>query len=441
MIRPRSRSVEHVPFRLLLAAVGALLLPSTAHAEPVTLARVMAIASESAPSVAVAGKRVGVAQAGFASADKLLRFNPALQAGFDTDAPFDNEGDRTISFGLSQTLEVGGQQGLRRDIARADVASANADLRRNRNDLAGDVITAFFALDTARRQVAVEKQIVEIYRKLAAAGRTMEARGAITRLDLATIEIETARVEAQLERDQGVASGNEHELAGLVGRAAMTIEPMTDERPATEVPSVEDVLARAVATRPELAAARAKQRSAVLSGTLAAREVWLSPTLSVGVRNDRIVHGVTGFRFAPGGVPNLLGVDNRYWIASVDVSLPLPIFEQRNTDRVRAEANLDVASAEERAFGVRIEAEVRAAVARANAAARALETQEKVRPTMEEAAVLYESAFARGATTVSETLLGEERVLRARLNYFAVRGEFLRARAMVDRVAGTWATP
>lgn len=424
-----------------LATVALLLLPSPARAERVTLARVMAIANESAPPVTVATKRIGVAEAGFAAANKLLRYNPRLQAGFDSDAPFDNEGDRTVGLRLSQTIEVGGQQGLRRDVARADVANAAAEVRTSRNDLAGAVVTAFFAVDTARRQVAVERQLVEIYRKLASGGRTLFDRGAITRPDLATLEIESARVEAQLERDTGAAAALENELAGLIGRAGMTLEPVTDERPTIDVLNVDEVLARAMATRPELAGARARQRGAALSGTLATRELWLSPTFSVGVRNERVVHGASGFRFAPGGVPNLLGVDNRYWIAGIDVSLPLPIFEQRNSERSVASANLDVATAEERAFAVRIETEVRAAVARAVAAAKALEIQEKVRPTMEEAALLYESAFARGAATVSETLLGEERVMRARLNYFAVRGEYLRAHAMVARAAGAWAAP
>lgn len=419
-------------------ALAAVTASTGAAAEPVTLARVMTIASESAPSLAIVTKRVGLAEAGFATANKLLRYNPVLQAGADTDALFDNDGDLSLAIGLSQTVEIGGQQGIRRRVARAEVEGAAADVRRTRNDLAGDVVSSYFSLDTAQRQVAVERQIAELYRKLATSGRSQFDRGAITRLDLATLEIESARVSAQVERDAGVAASLEKELAGLIGRPGMVIEPVTDDRPTVDVPSAEEVLARALASRPELAGARARQRSAAAQGTLAAREVWLAPTIGVGLRRERVVHGANGFRFAGTGVPNLLGVDNRFWIAAFDLSLPLPLFEQRNTDRARAAAALDVATAEERAFVTRIEADVRSAVARANAAAKALEIQEKVRPTMEETGLLYESAFARGAVTLSEVLLGEERVLRARLNYIAIRGEYLRARAMVDRAAGAW---
>lgn len=415
-----------------------LAVPSLAAAEPVTLARVMAIAQESAPAVTVAQKRVRVAEASMATANKLLRYNPALQGSLVTDAPFDNEGDRTASIGLAQTVEIGGQQGLRRDVARAEISGAAADARRTRNDLAGDVVTGFYALDTARRQVAVERQIAAVYRTLALAARSLADRGAITRLDLGTIEIEAARVEAQAERDAGTVAALESELGGLIGRPGASLEPVTDEQPSLDVPSVEDVLARAMAARPELAGARARQASATANQTLIGRELWLTPTFGLAVRSERVVHGASGFRFGAGGVPNLLGVDNSFWTASLEVSLPLPIFEQRNTDAARAHAAHQVATAEERAFIALIDAEARAAVARATAAAKALAIQQKTKPTMEEMSTLYESAFSRGAVTASETLLGEERVLRARLNYLAVRGEFLRARAMVDRVAGVW---
>lgn len=438
MIAARLRSVRRTMLGVLTLLWCVLGSPSMAVAEPVTLDRVVTLARDAAPSVTVAKKRVTEAEAGFASANKLLRFNPKFQFGLATDAPFDNEGDRTLAFGLSQTVEIGGQQGLRRDIAGAEVATAAAEMRRTRNDVSSETVGTFFALDTARKQVSVEKQIAEIYKKLATSGRSLFERGAITRLDLATLEIETARVETQVERDNGAAAALESELGGLIGRPGMALEPVTPERPPIEILGADEVVARALGGRPELAGARARQRTATAAGMLIGRELWLSPTFSVGLRHERVVHGVGGFRFGPGGVPNLLGVDNPFWIASADISVPIPIFEQRNTERSKAAAAFDLATAEERAILVAVETEVRAAVARANAAARAFELQEKARATMEEMGPLYESAFARGATTVSDTLLGEERVLRARINYLMVRGEYLRARALVERAAGAW---
>jgi outer membrane protein TolC len=57
---------------------------------------------------------------------------------------------------------------------------------------------------------------------------------------------------------------------------------------------------------------------------------------------------------------------------------------------------------------------------------------------MAEVLELQEKAFTKGSTGISETLLGTERVLRAQLLWLAARGDYLRARALVDRAIGAW---
>ncbi len=419
--------------------VAIFLCGEVARADQLTLDKALAEARGSAPDLAIASARVSVANAGFASANKLLRTNPTLSLGFGTDAPFGNDGDRSWSFGISQTIEIGGQQGLRRDIVKADSAEAVADKARVRNELLADVVVTFYALDGARRGVAIEKEIAAIYKRLLATVRVSLEKGGGNKLDVTTMEIEFARVEADLAKSNGLVAALEAQLAGLMGRTGGTaIEPATDDAPKIESYDTEALVAKALADRPELLAARARRRSFTVQGRLVAREVWLSPTLSIGVRHDRTVYGVEGFRTAPGGVPGLFGVDTRFTMLSVDLSIPLPFFEQKNTEIARASAGADVASAEERAWSVRIEAEVRAAVAMAKGTGEAFAIHEKVRPTTTEAAALFEAAYVKGQYGLSETLLGEERVLRARLLYLAARADYLKAKVLVKRATGEW---
>lgn len=421
----------------MLAA--ALCVVSPVAAEPMTLSRVLALA-DSAPRVAGARARVEVARAGLATSGRLLRHNPTLRAGLETDAPFGNDGDRTLSVGVEQTVELGGQQGLRREIAGAEIEDAAAGAKRARNDFIADVSASFHALDTVKRRVLVSRQVGDLFTRMASTAQSQLARGSITRLDVAALELEKSRFDAQLLRDAGMVEAAEYELAGLVGRPGLRIEPVGEE-PSGEGASsgVESLVARALRTRPELAAARARQRSASGQETLAGREAWLTPTIGVGIKNERLVFGRDGLRFGPPGAPGLLGVDHRVTIAGVDLSIPLPLFEQRNTDRARARADRAVAAADETTAHSAIEAEVRAAAAQVRAASKALAAYEKTRVVAEEAAVLLDNAFARGAATVNDVLVGQERILRARLADVAARGELLRLRVELDRAVGAWA--
>ena len=59
--------------------------------------------------------------------------------------------------------------------------------------------------------------------------------------------------------------------------------------------------------------------------------------------------------------------------------------------------------------------------------------QEKARAATNEAAAAYRESFEK-----RQIGLGVERVLRARVAYLAARGNYLRARALLDKVTGAW---
>lgn len=429
--------------RLNVAAATLIAITATgvARAETLTLPSALAEARKAGTDLAVAKARVKVAESGFASANKLVRTNPQLSASYGTDAPFDNEGDSGWSLGLSHTLELGGQQSLRRDIVHADVSESVSEEARVRNQLLGDVVVAFYGLDTARRSVVVEKQIAALYDRLLVAARISFEKGGGSKLDLLTMQVETARINADLAKAGALASSLESDLTGLLGRTgAVALEPSTDDVPKIETFAVTALLEKALDQRSELAIARARRKSYVAQETLVGREVWLSPTISVGVSRDRNVWGPGGFIMAPGGVPGLLGVDTSWTLLNVGITIPLPFFDARASDRARAAAGIDLSTTEERAARVKIEAEVRSAVALANGLSASFASLEKARPAMKEALELIEKAFTKGESGISETLLGTERMLRAQLVWLAARGDYLRARALIDRAIGAWSS-
>jgi cobalt-zinc-cadmium efflux system outer membrane protein len=424
---------------LLAGAIALLATPRLASAEKLTLDAALTEARSSSPDVAVAKARLQVASSGFAAANKLIATNPTLNFGYGTGAPFGDGGDRVVSFGLSQTIEVGGQQGLRRDAVAADAAASEADGRKVRNELLADVVVAFYGLDTARRTVRLEAEIVTAYEQMLAATKLAFDKEAATKLDVLTLEMEVARVRADLATSKSLVTSLEADLAGLLGRTgAQTIEPTVEDVPAVADLDVEALVKDGLERRPELAAARARQRTFRVEGTLARREAWLSPTISLGVQNERMAFGLGGFVLAPEGVPGLMGIDERRTSLVVSLSIPLPIFDPRTRDVARSEASFDLAAVEERQAKVKVEAEIRSAAALTKGAGDAFRTLESARKSTDDAAAAYGESFAKRQIVLSEALLGEERVLRARLAYLVARGSYLRAKALLGRATGEW---
>jgi cobalt-zinc-cadmium efflux system outer membrane protein len=422
---------------VLAGALAFLTLSWPASAAPLALAAALAEARTSAPDLAVAKARVKVASAGFASANKLVATNPTLSFGYSTGAPFGSAGDRTLSFGLSQTIEIGGQQGLRRDAVAGEEAGGEAEGRRVRNELLADVVVAFYGLDTARRTVRWQADIVGVYEELLAVAQAALEKGGGTKLDVLTLQMELSRVRGDLATSRGLAGALEAELGGLLGRTgAVAIEPTVDEVPAVGAFDVDALVKKALEERPELAAARARQRLYRVEGSLARREAWLSPTFGLGLENDRMAFGLGGFQLGAGGVPGLLGIDERRTALVLTFSIPLPIFDARSRDVARSEAGFDLAVSEERAARVKVEAEVRAAAAQCKGAGEGLQLLEGARKTTDEAAAAYRESFEKRQIGLGDALLGEERVLRARLSYLAARGSYLRAEALLDRAVG-----
>lgn len=430
------RSARLALFAGWFAFLGASRLASAAT---LTLDAALTEARSSSPDVAVAKARVQVASASFASANKLVATNPTLNFGYGSGAPFGNGGDRVASFGISQTIEVGGQQGLRRDAVAAEAEGAEAEGRRIRNELLADVVVAFYGLDTARRTVRFEAEIVTVYEQMLAAAKLALEKEAGTKLNVLTLEMELARVRADVATSKALVGSLEADLAGLLGRTgAVALEPAVDDVPGVADADVEALVKLGLERRPELAAARARQRTFRVEGTLARREAWLSPTIGLGVQNERMAFGLEGFRLGAGGVPGLQGIDERRTSLVVSISIPLPIFDPRTRDVARSEASFDLASAEERQAKVKVEAEIRSAAALTKGAGEAFRMLESAWKSTDDAAAAYRESFAKRQIVLSEALLGEERVLRARLAYLAARGSYLRAKALLGRATGEW---
>jgi cobalt-zinc-cadmium efflux system outer membrane protein len=330
---------------------------------------------------------------------------------------------------LDQPIERGNKRGLRVESAeqawRAARWNAADTLRQQQLALA----QAWIALWGAQQRLALQQEVLGLYRRTLDGARRREKAGDVAAADVARIELDVQRAEAERVVGEGELARARNAIASL-----LAMEPSAPMLQAAEPWPAADVsgaarLAPGEAERPDLLAARAQQAAADAQSRLATR-----------LRTRDVSIGVQVERYAPpagGG-----------WLLGAFVSVPLFVNHRFEGEIARAEADRDTAL-ESR---VRIEQQARAdqqrlldAQAAAGARRRAIERD--ALPLAERVAANADLAYRKGAGTVLELLdaLRQLRALQrealdARLDHdradAAARAEMLTATAAADPVFG-----
>jgi len=167
-------------FRLargLAAFASIVLMSSLALADPpnaprsLTLARALVLARENNQVVAAARARIGEARGVLTTQSVLLVDNPELSFEIGPRrSPGAGGTSLDLGVGLEQSLELGGQRGRRRAVARAQLgaAEANAEDVQRVVDLA--VAQAFYAALAARLSLGVHSSEHDVFVSLAPVG-------------------------------------------------------------------------------------------------------------------------------------------------------------------------------------------------------------------------------------------------------------------------------
>ena len=385
--------------RLATAALGlafALLLPRSGAAQPsseLTLEEALALARQRAPALLEASGRVAEAQGPVAGAAPLLRDNPTvdLEAGPRTLA--DGARGLDVGVGLTQTVELGGKQGARRDSARAGLARETAQQRDTERRVLGEVAATFLQALHARARLSLAREA-----EAAAASTAQSAQRRFEAGDVPVVDVNVARVAlARARADVAGAEGDEasllYMLRALLGLGlaqplevsgelrALAVQPVTPPPASSERPDL-------VALEAELAQAEADLR-------LGRRGAW--PDVGVGVRYER-----------EADESSVLGT----------LSLPLPLFSRGQEARVTGEARVRrLQTALEAARRAR-EAGVEAARVQHGKRQEALELLEReALPLLADNESLARKSYEAGEMGLAEFLLVRRDTLEARTQY------------------------
>lgn len=300
---------------MLVATTAPASAQSSLAGTPLSLAEAMRTAE--AASVAVRSKEAQLAAAEGVRAEAASPFfrNPELSVERTRrqSAAADSRA-REWTAGISQPIEIGGQQSRRREAAAASLDALRAEIDDARRGARSNAAARFFAVLAAQRRLLVEQRSLELFDRTAQAVAKRRSAGEDTRLDanVALIEAERARNAVARAGEQVLEARGE--LATLMQLTAAALPDVVGEIvvPAGErLPYALDQLQSSAQTLPRQRALAARLDAAQARVALA--RAGRLPDLTVGVNVGR--EGPS---------------DARERVTTLALTVPLPIFNRND---------------------------------------------------------------------------------------------------------------
>jgi outer membrane protein len=417
---------------------------------PLTLEDTIALTLERNPDLQSAADRIGEAEAmvgqatatfyprvaarlGYARTDNPAqafamilnqrRFTP----GLDFNNPGATQNVRPEIFGVVPLFR-GGQDYQRREASLLGVEAAKLQRAALRNALTDAVISAYYVRVAAPEQVAATGASIAAISSALEQARARFGAGAALRSDVLSLEVRLAEArEGHLRAQNGVelSSAGLRSLLALPPEAPVDVAPVDGGSPVDLPDTFAAALARASASRPELAAASAQV--AMREHEVKAEQAAYLPRLdAVGnYGNDS---------------PNLeLSSSTDSW--AFGVAAEIDLFSGFATrERVRAaEQRLAAARQQERTTRLEVERDVRVAFLAYGEAEQRVQVSQAGVSSAEEALQLVQVQYGAGAATITRYLEAEAARAAARSRAIAARYDLRRAEAGLQKAMGVWA--
>lgn len=380
--------------------------PSTLRVD-LSLAAALAQALANNPDLAVSRRDIDISRGRLQQA-RHYPFNPELNVQGDA-GQGTGRGDTTErrgigggSIGLSQVVEIRGQQGLRIQAAEFDTARTEWTVRDAERDVLAATSRAFSERAVTLERVSLSRATADL---LAALKRTVDQRfeaGDVSQIDALRADVEVRRAANRLVVDEASAAAANRTLALLIGASAAI-----DLRPSGSIvfdpipDSLDELRARAKASRPDLKAATAAREQANRAWQLVDSERFL-PSITFSAAYEQA---------------NEFDSLNRRVLFGV--SIPLPFWNRRSGDVRAAEAEIRKRESDRDRLLAQIDKDVVAAYDAYIAARRVIEEYMKsIVPGQERSVALILEGYRAGEFRLTEALLAQRDLVDVRTTYF-----------------------
>lgn len=317
----QDRSV--VPFKDITAATAVMLTgkqqtPATQTRRSITISDAVSIFLQQNLQLVAARYDIDMVDAEKLTAK--LRPNPEVGVGF-ADIPLTTGINlikpQKFSYGISQTLELGGKRQKRIDAANADSELARAGFQIVAWQLTSDVKRKFYAALLAESLLDLAKENQKTFADIVTHTTDIFKAGEISGLDLQRLEIEKFKFDTDLAnserdyelalRDLRVTLGGDYRAMDIQVAGAIDYFQSYDFSPS-------DLRDKALAARPDLKAAQVSERAA--NAFIRLQDAQRIPDITVGAGIDQIPAGGSTY--------------------NIGFSIPIPLSNRNQTERAKA---------------------------------------------------------------------------------------------------------
>ncbi|MFN2531684.1 MAG: TolC family protein [Pyrinomonadaceae bacterium] len=241
-----------------------------------------------------------------ADAEKLtarLRPNPALTVGL-SDLPVNLSGplikEQTYTYGLSQTIELGGKRRRRIDAADADSALARGQFQMVVWQLTNELKRKFYTVVLNQLLLNLARENQSTFAEIVTHTTELLNAGEISGLDLERLQVEKLKFDtdvANAERDYEVSV---RDLRFALGGdyPTMDIDVIGSLDPQTYDFSFADLRDKALTSRPDIKAAQLSEHAA--DAAIKLQNAQRIPDLTVGGGVDQVPAGTSTYTFGVG---------------------------------------------------------------------------------------------------------------------------------------------
>jgi len=380
----------------------------TAPGEPLTLAAAIDRAVLINPVIAAARLRRPIDAARLAVAGEHP--NPELSVEFEKETP-------RQAFGVSVPLELGGKRGRRIAAGEAAIRTGDAELAAAMAQVRNDVRRAYFGLHVAAARRDASGELRNLARRARDAAQIRFDRGDTARLDVLQAELALDSAENDATIAEGAVTAARIRLNALLALPLDTVAPL-----ATPLDAGEPVVAAAVLDR-------ARQTSTEI--VLLDRSIDEQRAAAALARALRVPDAVPSATLTHGAEPEF----TYGWRAAVAITLPL--FTRHEAAVQVEDATLAQLTARRHAALLRIEAEVSAAAAVAEAQRLAyVRYRDTILPQSQQVATMADESYRAGQTSLGALLQVLQASRELRLRSLDTIAEFQNAMTDLERAAG-----
>ncbi|MFQ5846928.1 MAG: TolC family protein [Candidatus Methylomirabilales bacterium] len=390
-----------------------------------TLEAALNEALQNNPELQVVRRDLGVARGELMQA-QIYPFNPALELegnggrSRSKESPVERRTVGGFAVGLSQTVEIRGQRGLRTNIATAKLQETEWEVRDAERRVLADVMGAFGELLQAQERLKLAQQTVALAEETRETARKQFEAGEVPRLDLLRADVELRRALTRRVAEERRAAATRKHLNLRLGRAPDA--PLRADGPLLlpELPGTRAaLLQQALELRPDLNAATAGLQTVRHSVSLVRAE-RLFPEVELALRYEED-HAL----------------DERERRGILEVAIPLPLFNRRQGELEAALAEGLKQEAQVALIRSQIKTEVATAFGQFQSSQQIVEEYvQHILPQQEQNFRLLREGYTLGQFGLSDVLLAQRELTDVRFDYLEAIGEFNTAVAELRRATG-----